>query len=43
MHPANFMGELLLWELISFNDWKHSHIIHDHDNNAEYKACLIKY
>lgn len=26
-----------------FNDWKNSHIIQDHDNNAEHRECLRKY
>jgi hypothetical protein len=43
VHPANFMGGTTSLGTDGFNDWKNSHIIHYHDNDAEHRACLRKY
>jgi len=41
--PCKLYGGTTSLGTDGFNDWKNSLIIHDHDNNAEHRACLRKY
>jgi len=41
--PCKLCGGTTSLGTDGFNDWKNAHIIHDHDNNAEHRACLRKY